>query len=145
MKTLCLLLVFALLKGHLYSQQVYFGYPQFSDPLDQGVVILVNLPENIDGRFIRIEDLDPLVELLKRDSTLRWTIRINIVLGDEKLSLIQSQSLSQNLTKILVHRKVCGNYQVVGEGRNKPILTDATDPRYRRLNSRLEIELEYPR
>jgi hypothetical protein len=141
MKTLFISIIIFLIASNLHSQDVYFGYSSDST-LKKGDIIIINVPDNIDGRFNRIEDFDKLINLISSNPSKYFRIEINIFLGSSDFSFDYSMSLCNDLMKIINRKISLNNYDFKNNGRSNPIFLNKDDPKFRIYNTRIEIFIE---
>lgn len=125
-----------------HSQIVYFGHCIIDSTLKEGDVIILNIPRNIDGKFIHTEDLFPITELLNRHPHDTIVIGINTYYGSSEMSLGYSKALARNMAEIFNLKKAPSNYHIISEGSSKPIFLNKHHPLYKKLNSRIEIRIK---
>ena len=85
MKNLVFILFFVFLSIYGYSQYVYYGYPTDKKALNKKSIVVLNIPSHhVSGgyRFIKMEQLDSLVEFLAINDTNKLRIEINCFYAD---------------------------------------------------------------
>jgi hypothetical protein len=143
MKKVFFLFVIFINSYFLFSQNIYYGYPSSSIELSKGDVIILNLPEHIDGRFKDSKELDDLIKLVNDNNNLFFRIEINIFWGSKEYSNDYSNILCNNLKKILNINCTSNNYEIISNGANKPLIKDENDKeKYIKMNTRMDIIIE---
>jgi len=142
MKLNIILVIFLFTKLHLYSQNIYYGYPVNKNNLKTGDIIIINVPENINGRFTKSVELDKLVEFLYSKPNLNFKIELNIFYGSSMLNMDYSEHLSDNLKEVLEMKTELNNCQFKFNGSKNPIFLDKKSLNYKLFNTRIEILIE---
>jgi hypothetical protein len=116
-----------------FAQNIRYGYV---DNLKIGDLVIVDMLQNRDGRFL---DNDDLVKFKKftESSDRKVKIYINYFLGNSKLNQAYSDSLRKNLNKYINN----SNIEIISMGDKNPITCDKSSKYYRKNNTRLEIEV----
>jgi len=121
-----------------YAQDISYGLPSFQQELHIGDRIIINIPNNVDGRFESSVEVDSLKLFLQLHSELTFVLSIHVFGGSSEFCLAYSNYLSGNLKKQL-HLK---NVMVVGKGNTSPLFLDKKSARYFTLNSRIKISIK---
>ena len=121
-----------------YAQNINYGLPSIERELDLGDRIIINVPNQVDGRFKNSTELDDLKTFLQFHSELTFNLSVHIFGGNSKLCVAYSRFLSKNLEKLLN----CGNVTIESRGNKDPLFLDENSVRYFTLNSRIEIVIE---
>ena len=139
------ILFFVLWGKHGYSQYVYYGYPTDTVALRKGDIVILNIPTfsiNGDKRFIKVEELDGLIQFLETNDTNTLRIEINyfhVSFLNERVT----ETLCTNIKEILESKTILKNYYLVSNGSNNPIFDRKEESeKYRFFNTRIEIIVE---
>ena len=128
-----------------YSQYVHYGYPSDKKALHKGCIVVLNIPIfNLNGgnRFVKMEELDSLVEFLVVNDTNKLRIEINCFFVDY-LDENLSERLCKNLKEILEEKTTLKNYYIVSNGNKNPVFcSENKDVYYKTRNTRMEIFVE---
>jgi hypothetical protein len=145
MKNIFIILFIVFLGQQGYSQCVYYGYPSDTMPLRKMDVVILNIPTfslNGGNRFVKMEEIDDLVQLLEINDTNTLRIEINYFY----LSFLNERvttALCENLKEILEEKTILKNYYLISNGSKNPIFDRKEDSeKYRLLNTRMEIIVE---
>jgi hypothetical protein len=141
MKILYSTTLFVFLSIHLFSQNIYYGYPDDDKTLIKGDLFITNVPDNINGWFNKTEELDRLVGIVKNNPTDTFRIEINFFYFSFEANNDYSGSLSENLEKIFENAKTY-NFVINSKGSTNPIFLDKSSENYKFYNTRLEIYIE---
>lgn len=128
-------IIFTFLIASCYSQNVSFGIPSIEKELQTGELIILNVPNHVDGRFKASVELDNLRAFLQLHSKLTFVLTIHIFGGNSEFCLDYSKFLSRDLKRLLN----CNNVVIEGKGNGVPLLLDKKSPRYFNINSRIEL------
>jgi len=146
MKKIVFILFFVFLLVQGYSRYVYYGYPTNNETLKKGDIVILNIPLfylSGGNKFIKMEEFDSLVSLLKTNDTNTLRIEINYFYGDSLLSEGISSRLYENIKEILELKTILKNYYIVNNGCRNPIFfNEKKDDYYMMFNSRIEIIVE---
>lgn len=124
------------------SQNVYYGYPSSELKIKHKDVVVVNIPNHVNGQFKESESLDKLVDFIDSNLIFNITIELNYFCGQEEYCLRYTKLLADDLTILLQERCKDAKLSIVSNGRNNPILPDKTSAKYQEYNTRLEIFIE---
>ncbi len=141
MKTYYLIVFFFFLSAYTYSQNIYYGYPENTDALKKGDIIILNIPEHINGRYNKSKELDRLINFLCLNKHNIYKIEINLFWGTAELNVNYTKSLCNNLKELLDEKSI-KNYKIKFNGNSKPIFLDKSSKSYKLYNTRLEIIVE---
>ena len=129
-----------------YSQYVYYGYPINNVALEKGDIVILNIPSfsTSNCKFINIEDISKLIELLKNNDANKLRIEMNcFYTGDSLMNESVSGILCNDLKQILELNTTLTNYYIVSNGSKNPISCKNEDSwTYVYINSRIEIIVE---
>ncbi len=125
-----------------YSQYVYLGYPLSSETIKQGDLIIINIPEHIDGKFNNSKELERLIKFVNKSYVFFYNIEINTFYGTSYFSLEYSKSLSVDLEYIFKEKCKKSKYKIKSNGAKNPIVVDKDSPYYKTINTRIEILIE---
>ncbi|MBP5413314.1 MAG: hypothetical protein J6Y47_08690 [Bacteroidales bacterium] len=151
MKKLLLICILISSTYVLFSQYVYFGYPDNNVSLTKGDIIVVNIPSfYMTGyHFVQGTQLDNLAQFLKNNDSLSFRIDINFCLGRfcKDISDKLKEHLCIELQNRIPHQN---NYNIKSRGLENPIYNKNKDSeksreeiiKYERYNTRLEIIVE---
>ena len=156
MKKLLLICILISSTYVLFSQYVYFGYPNSNVSLRKGDIIVVNIPSfYMTGyHFVQGTQLDNLAQFLKNNDSLTCRIDIYCCLGrynDTSWCKNISDKLKEHLCIELQNRiPHQNNYTIKSRGLENPIYNKNKDSeksreeiiKYQRYNTRLEIIVE---
>ncbi len=156
MKKLLLICILISSTYVLFSQYVYFGYPNSNVSLRKGDIIVVNIPSfYMTGyHFVQGPQLDNLAQFLKNNDSLSFRIDIYFCLGrynDTSWCKNISDKLKEHLCIELQNRiPHQNNYNIKSRGLENPIYNKNKDSeksreeiiKYQRYNTRLEIIAE---
>jgi hypothetical protein len=143
MRNLLVLLLLLINVSISCSQYIYYGYPSSGKDLKKGDRIILNLPNNVDGRFEISEELNRLVEFINNNENYSFRIEINIFGGSKDHSNDYSESLCNDLKGLLKERSKGANFSVVSNGCSNPLFLNKSDfDNYMKLNRRMEILIE---
>ena len=156
MKKLLLICILISSTYVLFSQYVYFGYPNSNVSLRKGDIIVVNIPSfYMTGyHFVQGTQLDNLAQFLKNNDSLTFRIDIYFCLGrynDTSWCKNISDKLKEHLCIELQNRiPHQNNYTIKSRGLENPIYNKNKDSeksreeiiKYQRYNTRLEIIVE---
>jgi hypothetical protein len=143
MRKVFFILLFFLLSVVSYSQNVYYGYPLLDEDLSKGDRVILNVPDNVDGRFIQSLKLNNLIKFINKYNNIELKVEINVFYGSSEFSSAYSKKLCEDLQKILSKECEEMNYRVVSNGRNNPIFFNKSDPViYEKINTRIEIKVD---
>ncbi|MDR2684188.1 MAG: hypothetical protein LBB53_02255 [Prevotellaceae bacterium] len=142
MKKIILIALMFFCANSIFTQRIYYGFPDTKAQLTKNSILIVNLfnDYNMDGR-IDGEDakIDTLCAILNNNQNLYFNIEINFFGGSHELCLKFSQSLCQSLEKILQREvKIC-NYKIHGNGNTNPIFCSDNKSYIYIYNNRIEI------
>jgi hypothetical protein len=137
-----LFIVILIMNTSLYSQSIYYGYPESGSKINKGDVIIANLPSNTDGRFNSSSQLSNLIYLIKNNPDVHHNISINVFYGSEGLSMEYSKKLKDDLIGILKTKSNLLNYTISNKGSSMPIFMDSRSNLFKKINTRLEILVE---
>ena len=140
----------------LFSQYVYFGYPDNNVSLRKGDIIVVNIPSfYLTGYdFVQGTQLDNLAQFLKNNDSLSFRIDIYYCLGRYNDTLFCkdiSDKLKEHLCIELQNRNPHqNNYNITSRGLENSIYNNDKEVKksreeiikYERYNTRLEIIVE---
>ncbi|NLK57266.1 MAG: hypothetical protein GX292_06960 [Bacteroidales bacterium] len=139
------ILFFVFLSIYGYSQYVYYGYPTDKKALNKKSIVVLNIPSHhVSGgyRFIKMEQLDSLVEFLAINDTNKLRIEINCFYADF-LDEDISKLLCRNLEEILEEKTTFKNYYIISNGNRNPVFcSEKKDVYYNTRNTRMEIFVE---
>lgn len=122
---------------------VFFGYPNKGMTLVKGDIIVLNLPRNIDGRFIKSEELGQLTSFLNSNVFDSIRIQINVCWGSNTFNNEYSEALKKDLIKIFSEEISEKKYNIVSNGCECPIFDNKDSIElFRFINSRLELIIE---
>lgn len=142
MKKLLVLFLIILKVNTIQGQAVYFGLPADVNKINIGDKLLLNLPVHSDGRFMKLDDFDSLLNFMKSKSNFRFKINIYYFIGTEKISISYTEGLKESLISIIKNKTIITNYEIVAKGKTNPILLKKQEPYYFSFNSRIEIIVE---
>jgi hypothetical protein len=156
MKKLLLICILVSNSYVLFSQNVYFGYPNNNVSLRKRDIIVVNIPSfYLTGyHFVQGPQLDNLAHFLKNNDSLSFRIDIYFCLGrynDTSFCKDISDKLKEHLCIELQNRNPHqNNYNIKSRGLENPIYNKNKDSeksreeiiKYERYNTRLEIIVE---
>lgn len=138
-----MLLAVLLISTSCCAQRIYYGYPIPNYTPNKGDRIILNIPDNMDSRFLSSSRLESLVEFIKKHNHLHLKIYINVFYGSTEYSKDYSQRLCGDLNKILSERTKHSEYSIVANGREMPIFLDKSDQdNYMKMNTRMEIVID---
>ncbi|MCR5554231.1 MAG: hypothetical protein K6F29_01700 [Bacteroidales bacterium] len=151
MKKLLLICILISSTYALFSQYVYFGYPNSNVSLRKGDIIVVNIPSfYMTGyHFVQGPQLDNLAQFLKNNDSLSFRIDINFCIGGYCKDI--SDKLKEHLCIELQNRiPNQNNYNIKSKGLENPIYNKNKDSeksreeiiKYEYYNTRLEIIVE---
>jgi hypothetical protein len=145
MKNLVFILFFIFGWVYGYSQYVYYGYPTDKKALNKESIVILNIPTHLVQSgydFIKIEQLDSLVQFLVINNTNKIRIEINCFYADfldEEISKL----LCENLEEILKEKTTFKNYYIISNGNRNPVFcSEKKDVYYNTRNTRMEIIVE---
>jgi len=118
-----------------YTQSVHFGLPSIKKKLHSGDLIIINIPNYTDGRFVQSAELDKLKEFFLLHSEVNFTLYIHIFGGSSEFCLNYSDFLSRGLNRQLGQE----NLIIEGKGNKVPLFQDESSSEYLSWNSRIEI------
>jgi len=140
MKKYTILIALMLIIGGGIAQNIVYGYPPLNYRLKSNDFFIVNLPENMDGRFITLLEFDEIINLLETNPTLHFKFEINIFFGGPKINnLIYAENLEGSFCKIIKYKSKVSNYEVIPRGSDNAIFLNENHPNYKAYNSRIEI------
>ena len=156
MKKLLLICILISSTYVLFSQYVYFGYPNSNVSLRKGDIIVVNIPSfYLTGyHFVQGTQLDNLAQFLKNNDSLSFRIDIYFCLGrynDTLWCMDISDKLKEHLCIELQNRiPHQNNYNIKSRCLENPIYNKNKDSeksreeiiKYEYYNTRLEIIVE---
>lgn len=122
-----------------HAQYVYYGYPRPDAHLYSGVLIVANIPLNVDGRFKPEGDIRELINFLNRDTTHVYEISLYLFGGNRDWREAYVNSLAEEMLWYLNEAPVISRYSVDCSHFDRAIFLDADDPRYIMINTRMEI------
>lgn len=122
-----------------HAQYVYYGYPRPDAHLDSGDLIVVNIPLFIDGAFRPESKITELVSFLNRDTTHVYEISLYLFGGSRDWREAYVKFLAENMLWDLNEAPVISRYSMDYTHFDEAIFLDADDPRYKMINSRMEI------
>ena len=141
MKRIIVLLILYCLYNNCCSQNVYLGVPYSDVALCSGDLIILNIPQNRDGRFSNDREIDDVVKIIDSDSTLMFHISIHMVRGDEMFLMSYTEFIGKCLTSVLEDKCQFCNFDVRGLGKSVPIYNQENVV-YQKINTRMEILIE---
>lgn len=144
MRNFIFMLFFVLWEIHANSQQVYYGYPSNDVLLNQGDIIILNIPSFINCRFINLDDFNKLIDLFKSNEKKQLRIEINYFYGDSIFSNYCSEILCRMFKEALEEKTTLKNYHIVNNGCKNPVflLKSQGERIFKSYNSRIEIIVE---
>jgi len=143
MKHIIIFIVLITLTIKLYSQNIYYGYPLNFNELKKGDFIIINMPRHLDGRFIELENFNKLINLLKSDTSIVFTIEINFFFfSNENYNFAYSSHLCNNLKEIIELNASITNYNIINNGSSNPIFYKKDGLYYNLINTRIEITID---
>lgn len=156
MKKLLLICILISSTYVLFSQYVYFGYPNSNVSLRKGDIIVVNIPSfYMTGyHFVQGPQLDNLAQFLKNNDSLSFRIDLYFCLGrynDTLWCMDISDKLKEHLCIELQNRiPHQNNYNIKSRGLENSIYNKNKDSeksreeiiKYEYYNTRLEIIVE---
>lgn len=142
MKNYFVLICFILFLPLNTNAYVFYGLPSSDAKINKGDIIILNIPININGRFVETAELNDLITFINLKDTLQFRIEINYFHSSSEFNKDYSQKLKQNLQKILDKNCCTKNYSVKAYGENNLIFIDEDSEQYRFFNTRLEIIIE---
>ena len=143
MKYRILMVLFIVYGGTLYSQNIYYQYPNSSMKLESGDKIIRNIPAYKDRFFIQGDEINNLVEFLSEDTNVNYKIEIHFFGGSDEFDIDYSCYIGRNLDFYLSSERNIHNYKVVGIGNRYPIFFNKDDiKKYNIANTRMEIIVE---
>jgi len=133
-----LTLILLTLFSHLGFGQHYFGFPSESKNLKKGDIIILNIPRNIDGRFLYSDELNSLISFINNnDNSIK--IEIYVFFLKENSCMLYSDLLCKSLVKELLEKSIKRTYEVISKGNTKPLFCNFESEEYKRINTRIEI------
>jgi len=144
MRKIVLLLFLSFYTILLNAQFVFYGFPSDEIQLNDSDVIIINLPNNIDARFIPSNELNNLLNIIKNNPNLFFEIQINFALGSTEYNNSYSDLLAKNLEKYYLERN-CNirNFSVISFGENNPICIRDRSFQCKNYNTRMEIHIKH--
>ena len=135
---ICLFTIISLSQG----QNVYYGIPLDSTTLVKGDVIIVNNPRHSNGRFMKSNQLDNIIDFIVDHPLQKFRIEVNISHGSQEFNKAYSEKLSKALEYLIVENKGMNNCSFRPNGSLNPLIKEGDNNQYRIYNSRTEIILE---
>lgn len=129
--------IFVLLSSVSYSQKTIHGLPSFEKELVVSDLMIINIPNHMDGRFEQSMEIDELKSFITYHSNHKFELTIHIAGGASKFCLGYSEYLSKDLRCLLKLK----NVEVIGNGNKSPIFLDKDSDLYFVLNSRIELRV----
>lgn len=144
MKNIIVFIVCILIGNNVYSQFVYYGYPDSVKVLNKGDRVILNVPTHTDCRFNNIDEFEKIVNLLKNNEKDTLRIEVNYFYGDSTASNGCSEILCRQFKEILKLKTTLNNYKIINNGCRNPIFLskDKGGIIYNLYNSRIEIIVE---
>ena len=139
MRSIVLFFCFSVLCLNVYTQQIYFGYPDSTDNLKKGDKIILNIPIHKDGRFIPEKGIDRLIQFLNSDSNFVFRIEIHFFYGSDDFVEKYSRFLCKNLKTHLLSECRFSNYDIYNCGNTYPFFFNEESAIYDEVNTRMEL------
>lgn len=139
MRSILLFFWFSVLCLNVYTQQIYFGYPDSVVDLKKGDKIILNIPIHKDGRFIPEKGIDRLIQFLNSDSNFVFRIEIHFFYGSDEFAEKYSRFICKNLKTHLLPECWFSNYDLYSCGNAYPIFLNEDSVIYKEINTRMEI------
>jgi hypothetical protein len=117
---------------------VHFGLPENQAILKKNDLIIMNIPNNINGRFVASSELSSLISFINKIPN-EVEIRINVFYLEKSHCKKYSDFLASNLQEIFSDSIDKKNYLILSYGATDPFFCDTTTFDYKTINTRIDL------
>lgn len=133
-----LFLILTFLSSFSFAQKIYFGLPRSGTQLLIQDVVLINIPNHIDGRFMASNELDSLKNFIHSYKSLDFRLSVHVSKGSSQYCLDYSIFLARQLENFLDS----DNLLIEGKGKSVPLCSNKESHLFSLIDSRIEILVE---